>query len=93
MLKSFTQCQMICLQLQKEYEAEKIRQQKEWEARQELDKQVAIKQERKLISKRQEEIELKYLQQTDETVKKSNEHVKKMKQSEIQQQKEFLRVD
>lgn len=54
---------------------------------------MTIKRERELIRKQQEEIELKFLQQTDETVKKSNENIEKTKQCEIKRQKEFLRVD
>lgn len=83
---------MLYSQLPKECDAEKMRQQKQWEARQELDKQVAIKRERDLIRKQQEEVVLKYLQQADETAKKSNENIKKAKQYEIQRQKQFLRV-
>lgn len=75
-----------------EYEADKLRQQNQWEARQELDKQLAIKRDRKLIRKQEQEMELKYMQKTDEIVKKSNETNEKAKQHEMQQQKQFLQV-
>lgn len=63
------------------------------ETRHELDKQVAVKLECKTVRRRQEEIELKLQQQTDEAVKKSDANIEKAKKYETQQQKEFLRVD
>lgn len=57
-----------------------------------MDKQVAIKREREWIRKQQGENELKFLQQSDETVNKSNEHIETEKQHETQRQKEFLLV-
>lgn len=53
---------------------------------------MAIKRERELIRKQQGENELKFLQQSDETVNKSNEHIETEKQHETQRQKEFLLV-
>lgn len=60
--------------------------------RHELDRQVAIKRERALMRKQQDEIERNLQQQTDEIVKKSDENAQKIKKLAIQQQKEFLLV-
>lgn len=62
------------------------------EARQELDKHVAIKRERETICKHQKEIEFKLQQQTDEAIKRSDENIEKAKQIEIRRQKDFFRV-
>lgn len=69
-----------------------MRHQMQWDARQEFDKQLAIKRERKMLRKNEEEHERKLQQQTDEAVKKFDEKVGNAKKYGVQQQKEFLRV-
>lgn len=76
-------------QLKREVETEQTRMQKKLEMRQQIEEQAARKRQSK---QNDQELELKLMQQTDETLKKIEEENKKAKEREIQSQKEFLKV-
>lgn len=79
-------------QIQRELEIERIAKlQKNWEARQDLEKQLKIKNEKTNIKRNELDLERRILQQHDETLKKKEEDLKKIKLQDEKIQKEFLR--
>lgn len=79
--------------MEKEAEAVKImKQQKNWQARLDLKKELERKIEKQKRKQIEKEIERKSQELTDEAMKRREEELKMVKQQEIQSQKEFLKV-
>lgn len=69
-----------------------IKQEKNWQARMALEKELACKVERRKRKEAEKEIERKSQERTDEDRKRREEKLKMVKQQEIQLQQEFLKV-
>lgn len=65
---------------------------KNWEARQDLEKHLKMKDEKIKIKRNELDLERRLLQQHDETLKQKEEGLKKIKLQDEKIQKEFLQV-
>lgn len=69
-----------------------VKLQKNWEARQDLQEHLKIKDEKTKIKRNELDLEWRLLQQHDENLKKKEEDLKKTKLQDEKIQKEFLQV-